>query len=181
MPTVTRTMRNPRPVFLLAALICSAALASDADLIKDARATVDTFRKTDANLEKFFKSAVGWAVFPTIGKGGFIVGGAGGSGVVFEGGKPVGKTGVGQASVGFQLGGQTYSEVIFFENASTLQDFKHGNFTLAAQASAVALSAGAAASAKYEKGVAIFVATKTGLMYEASVGGQKFSYTPFSK
>jgi lipid-binding SYLF domain-containing protein len=180
-PTVTRTMRNPRPVLLLAALICSAALADDAELIKDAQATVDMFRKKDANLEKFFKSAVGWAVFPTIGKGGFIVGGAGGSGVVFEGGKPVGKTGVGQASVGFQLGGQTYSEIIFFENASTLQDFKHGNFTLAAQASAVALSAGAAASAKYENGVAIFVATKTGLMYEASVGGQKFSYTPFSK
>jgi lipid-binding SYLF domain-containing protein len=174
-------MRPARAVFVLVVLLCTGARASDSDLIQDAQATADTFRKTDLNLEKFFKSAAGWAVFPTIGKGGFIVGGAGGNGVLFEGGKAVGKTGVGQASVGFQLGGQTYSEIIFFENSSTLRDFKHGNFTLAAQASAVALSAGAAASAKYENGVAIFVHTKTGLMYEASVGGQKFNYTPFTK
>jgi lipid-binding SYLF domain-containing protein len=86
---------------------------------------------------------------------------------------------MGQASVGLQLGGQTYSEIIFFENAATLSEFKKGNFALAAQASAVALSAGAAAAANYENGVAIFTATKTGLMYEASVGGQKFGYQPF--
>jgi Family of unknown function (DUF500). len=85
----------------------------------------------------------------------------------------------GNGRAGLQLGGQTYSEVIFFETASSLSDFKKGNFALAAQASAVALSAGAAGHAKYEKGVAIFTATKGGLMYEASVGGQKFKYEPF--
>ena len=86
---------------------------------------------------------------------------------------------MGQATIGFQLGGQSFSEVIFFENASALSDFQKGNFALAAQASAVALSAGAAATAKYQNGVAIFTATKGGLMYEAAVGGQKFGYKPF--
>jgi len=163
----------------LVLIVAPAALASDdATLVSDARATIAAFRKKDANIEKFFSSAAGYAVFPTIAKGGFVVGGAGGDGVLFVGGHPVGKSSMGQASVGFQLGGQTYSEIIFFENASTLSEFKKGNFALAAQASAVALSAGAAATANYENGVAIFTATKTGLMYEASVGGQKFGYHP---
>jgi len=166
-----------RRSILLTAFVLAApvALASDdGALITDARAVIQTFRKKDANIEKFFGSATGYAVFPTIAKGGFVVAGAGGDGVLFVGGQAMG-----QASVGFQLGGQTYSEIIFFENASTLNEFKKGNFALAAQASAVALSAGAAASANYENGVAIFTATKTGLMYEASVGGQKFGYQPF--
>jgi lipid-binding SYLF domain-containing protein len=164
----------------LALIAAPAALASDdASLVSDARATIAMFRKKDANIEKFFSSAAGYVVFPTIAKGGFVVGGAGGDGVLFVGGHPAGKSSMGQASVGFQLGGQTYSEIIFFENASTLSEFRKGNFALAAQASAVALSAGAAASANYENGVAIFTATKTGLMYEASVGGQKFGYHPF--
>jgi len=173
-------MRTARLPLLVAALVATVALASDdSELISSAQATIATFKKTDAKIDKFFSSAAGYAVFPTIGKGGLIVGGAGGDGVLFVGGKPVGKAGMGQATVGFQLGGQTFSEIIFFENASTLSDFKSGNFALAAQASAVALSAGAAAAANYEHGVAIFTATKTGLMYEATVGGQKFSYHPF--
>ena len=118
-------------------------------------------------------------MFPTIAKGAIGVGGAGGDGVLFVGGQPVGKSSMGQATIGLQLGGQTYSEIIFFETPSSLGDFKNGNFALAAQASAVALSAGASADAKYEKGVAVFTATKGGLMYEASVGGQKFGYKPF--
>jgi lipid-binding SYLF domain-containing protein len=173
-------MRSSTLLIALVLVAAPAALASDdSTLVSDARATIATFRKKDANTEKFFSSATGYVVFPTIAKGGFVVGGAGGDGVLFVGGHPVGRSSMGQASVGFQLGGQTYSEIIFFENASTLSDFKKGNFALAAQASAVALSAGAAASANYENGVAIFTATKTGLMYEASVGGQKFGYHPF--
>jgi lipid-binding SYLF domain-containing protein len=149
-------------------------------LISDARATIQTFKKTDPKMDKFFSSAAGYAVFPTIAKGAVGIGGAGGDGVLFVGGQPVGKSSMGQATIGFQLGGQTYSEVIFFETASSLSDFKKGNFALAAQASAVALAAGAAANAKYEKGVAVFTATKDGLMFEASVGGQKFGYKPFA-
>ena len=171
-----------RPTLLsaLALLVTPSALASDdSTLVSDSRAVVQSFKKKDANIEKFLGSAAGYAVFPSIIKGGFVVGGAGGDGVLFVGGQPVGKASVGQASIGFQLGGEAFQEIIFFENASTLNDFKKGNFALAAQASAVALSAGAAASANYQNGVAIFVATKTGLMYEASVGGQKFGYKPF--
>jgi len=171
-----------RPSTLLPAIalvVAPAAFAGDDTLVSDARAVIQTFKKKDPQIDKFFASAAGYAVFPTIAKGGFVVGGAGGDGVLFVGGHPAGKTSMGQASVGFQLGGQTYSEIIFFENASSLNAFKKGNFALAAQASAVALSAGAAATAKYENGVAIFTATKTGLMYEASVGGQKFGYQPF--
>ena len=172
-------MRLSRLVPVLALLLASAALGGDDTLVSDARATIQTFKKKDPKIDKFFGSAAGYAVFATIGKGAFVVGGAGGDGVLFVGGQPVGKSSMGQASIGLQLGGQTYSEMIFFENASTLAEFKKGNFALAAQASAVALSAGAAATANYENGVAIFTATKTGLMYEASVGGQKFGYTPF--
>ena len=163
----------------LVLLAAPAAVAGDDSLVSEARAVIQNFKKKDPHIDRFFSSSVGYAVFPTIAKGGFVVGGAGGDGILFVGGQPVGKSSVGQASVGFQLGGQTYSEIIFFENGSTPAEFKTGNFALAAQASAVALSAGAAASANYEDGVAIFTATKTGLMYEASVGGQKFGYHPF--
>src|SRR5262249_41319992 len=164
MPSVMGTMRTARLPILAAGLCASVALASDdSELISSAQATIATFKKTDPKIDKFFGSAAGYAVFPTIGKGGFFVGGAGGDGVLFVGGKPAGKAGMGQATVGLQLGGQTFSEIIFFENASTLSDFQKGNFALAAQASAVALSAGAAAAANYEHGVAIFTATKTGL------------------
>ncbi len=157
------------------------ALAADTSaLVADARATIQAFKQKDPKLEKFFSSATGYVVFPTIAKGGFVVGGAGGDGVLFVGGQPAGTANMGQASIGAQLGGQTYSEIVFFENATTLNDFKKSNFTLAAQASAVALSAGAAANASYQDGVAVFTASKTGLMYEASVGGQKFTFHPLA-
>jgi len=174
-------MRTARLPILVAVLCASVALAADdAELISAAQATIATFKKTDPKIDKFFGSAAGYAVFPTIGKGGFVVGGAGGDGVLFVGGKPVGRSSMGQATIGLQLGGQAFSEIIFFETPATLSDFQKGNFALAAQASAVAISAGAAAQANYEHGVAIFTATKTGLMYEASVGGQKFGYHPFA-
>ncbi len=172
-------MRPSKLLIAVALVVGSAALADDSALISEAQATIATFKKTDPKIDKFFSSAAGYVVFPTIAKGAVVVGGAGGDGILFVGGKAVGKSNMGQATVGFQLGGQTYSEVVFFETPSALSDFKNGNFALAAQASAVALSAGAAANAKYEKGVAIFTATKGGLMYEASVGGQKFGYKPF--
>jgi lipid-binding SYLF domain-containing protein len=149
---------------LVVSLLAAPAVlaADDATLIADAKATIQTFKKTDPKIEKFFSSAAGFVVFPTIAKGAMVVGGAGGDGVLFVGGQPVGRSSMGQATVGLQLGGQTYSEIVFFETASALNDFKKGNFALAAQASAVALSAGAAAKAKYESGVAIFTATKGG-------------------
>jgi len=150
------------------------------DAVAEAQDTIAVFKKADPGIERFFKSSPGYVVFPTVGKGAVCIGGAGGSGILFEKGKAVGKSSLAQVTVGLQLGGQAYSEVIFFENASALSDFKKGNFALAAQVSAVALSAGASANAKYQSGVAVFTVTKTGLMYEASLGGQKFGYEPFA-
>jgi lipid-binding SYLF domain-containing protein len=179
---MSSTSQHLRAAGVVSALLLSVGLSYAApadDPVSEARDTVAVFKKADPTLEHFFKGAAGYVVFPTVNKGGFIVGGAGGSGVLFENGKPLGKSSIGQVTAGAQVGGQAYSEVIFFENAAELSDFTKGNFGLTAQASAVALSAGAAANAKYRSGVAVFTATKTGLMVEASVAGQWFHYEPF--
>ena len=146
----------------------------------------------------FFGNSYGYAVFPTIGKAGFVVGGAHGKGRVYAGGKYVGDTSMTQLSVGFQAGGQAYSQIVFFQDKRAIDEFTSGNFEFGAQATAVAITAGASAGAttagasagasggkhdattvgSYHKGMAVFTVAKGGLMYEASVGGQKFSYTP---
>jgi lipid-binding SYLF domain-containing protein len=159
---------------------CAPRAQAGDDSVKKANQAIAAMKKADAGLEKFFSEAVGYAVFPKVGKGAVGVGGAHGSGVLFEGGKTTGKTTMSQLTVGLQLGGQTYSEVVFFENDATLANFKKGDFAFAAQISAVAIKTGASANAKYQDGVAVFTMTKGGLMYEASVGGQKFSFEPFS-
>jgi lipid-binding SYLF domain-containing protein len=143
-----------------------------------AAATIAEFKRVDPSLDKFFSTAAGWAVFPTVAKGGLIVGGARGEGVVFEGGRAVGYTVLSQGTVGAQIGGQAYSELIFFRDAVALQHFKGGNSEFSAQASAVAASAGASADADYSEGVIIFTMARGGLMLEASIGGQHFSYSP---
>jgi lipid-binding SYLF domain-containing protein len=136
------------------------------------------FKKSDPAMVEFFKKAYGYAVFPTVAKAGIGIGAAHGTGKVYEKGAMVGKTTVTQVTIGFQLGGQAYREIIFFEDKAALDHFKGGNFELGAQASAVAATAGASADADYSGGVAIFTLAKGGLMYEASVGGQKFSFDP---
>ena len=120
-------------------------------------------------------------MFPTVVKGAVGIGGASGSGIVFEKGQALGKARLTQGTIGAQIGGQTYSEVIFFETVPALTDFKKGTLALAAQVSAVAASAGASKDAKYQEGVAVFTHEKGGLMAEASVGGQKFSFEPFGR
>jgi len=161
---------------LLLALCATAVHASD---VADANETVALFKKTDPSIDRFFSRAVGYAVFSSVGKGGLGIGGAYGSGVLFVHGKAVGTTTLAQATIGFQIGGQAYREIVFFEVEKVLSDFKAGNFAFAAGVSAVAVEAGAAAAAKYRDGVAVFTATKAGLMVEAAVGGQKFSFEPF--
>lgn len=140
--------------------------------------TIKQARQQDPSLASFFDEAAGYAVFPTVGKGGVGVGGAYGRGMLHEGGQAVGYCTLTQASIGFQLGGQKYSEIICFETPAALAKFKSGNFAFAAQATAVALKSGVGANAKYDDGVAVFTMGEAGLMYEASVGGQKFSYQP---
>jgi lipid-binding SYLF domain-containing protein len=148
----------------------------DPDKTADARQAVAEFKKADPSLNRFFRAAYAYAVFPTVGKGGFGIGGAYGRGLVFKGGHVVGETSVTQLTIGFQLGGQAYREIIFFEDKGTFDDFKKGNFELSAQASAVAATFGASADADFDNGVAVFTLARGGLMYEASIGGQKFSY-----
>jgi lipid-binding SYLF domain-containing protein len=145
----------------------------------------------------YFKNSYGYALFPSIGKGGMGIGGAYGKGKVYAGGKQTGTTSMTQLTVGFQLGGQVYSQVIFFEDQRSFDEFTSGNFEFGAQATAVAITASASAQsstagtsagmaggkdnastvgAGYNKGLAIFTVAKGGLMYEASLGGQKFGY-----
>lgn len=128
----------------------------------------------DPTMQRFFDSAVGYVIIPTVGKGGFGIGGARGKGVLYEGDNITANVTLTQLTIGLQWGGQAYSEFIFFEDDVALSDFKRGNYELGAQASAVAVTAGASVDANYSGGVAIFTQTKGGLMYEASVGGQKF-------
>jgi lipid-binding SYLF domain-containing protein len=165
-------------------LLNRSAAAQTVDVTKDvkeAQETIAVFKKADPGLSRFFNDAVGYAVFPTVGKGAIGVGGATGSGVVFEKGKAIGRASLTQVTVGAQLGGQTFSEVIFFETEPAFTDFKKGTFALAAQVGAIAASKGASANAKYQSGVAVFTLGKGGLMFEASVGGQKFGFEPFAK
>jgi len=162
----------------LAILFGSAQAGWDPSAEKKAQEAVAEFKKADPGMKTFFDKAYGYAVFPTVGKGAIGIGGAHGSGLVYEKGKVIGKTTLSQVTIGFQLGGQAYREIIFFENKGTIDRFKGGNFEFSAQASAVAATAGASADADFEGGLAVFTMAKGGLMYEASIGGQKFSFTP---
>ena len=142
----------------------------------DVQRAILEVKKADPGIETFFKNAAGYAVFPSVGKGGFVVGGAYGKGLVIANGQVDGYTTLSQATIGFQLGGQKYAQFIFFRDTTALNHFKRGNFEFSAQASAVAIKAGASADANYDGGVVIFTHASGGLMFEGSVGGQKFTY-----
>jgi lipid-binding SYLF domain-containing protein len=181
------------PAMLGLALLAFGPVAS-ADDYSD---TVKLFKDAGES-NSFFARSYGYAVFPNVGKGGMGIGGAYGKGKVYAGGKAVGKTSMTQLSIGFQLGGQGYSMIIFFEDKRAFEEFTSGNFEFGAQASAVAITAGATAGAgtagasagasagkkdasnvgEYYKGMATFVIIKGGAMYEAAIAGAKFSYKP---
>jgi lipid-binding SYLF domain-containing protein len=184
------------PIIVLTVIFAMAmamAIPAMADSYTD---TIAVYKKSPA-VQPFFKSAYGYAVFPTIGKGGFVVGGAFGKGHVYRGGKVTGETSLIKASIGFQAGGQAFSEMIFFEDKRAYEEFTGGNFEFDATASAVAITAGveakggtegatasatagpatgAQAQTAYHKGMVVFTHAKGGLMYEATIGGQKFSF-----
>lgn len=149
-----------------------------ADLEAQAQRTLARLQLMDESLKPFLERSAGYAVFPGVGKGGAIVGGAYGRGVLIEDAKVVGYTDLSQATIGLQLGGQKFAEVIAFETKRELEQFKRGEFSFTAQASAVALKSGSAATAKYEWGVAVFVEPLAGLMAEAAIGGQSFTFEP---
>jgi lipid-binding SYLF domain-containing protein len=148
------------------------------DLNAEVQTATRVAKDTDVGLQKFFDTASGYAVLPKVGKGAVGVGGAYGRGELYEGGKVVGYCKLTQASIGLALGGQEYTEIIFFETPEAVNRLKAGKCTFAAQASAVALKAGASANAKYADNVLVFTMSQAGLMFEASIGGQKFSFEP---
>ena len=181
-----------RLMFVAAMLLFAGAASAD-----DYDDTIAVFKKAGES-GSFFNNSYGYAVFPTIGKGGLGVGAAHGTGRVYEQGKHVGEVKMNQISVGLQAGGQAFSQIIFFEDKRSFDEFTNGNFEFDATAQAVAITASATASAgstgtsagaaagqndantvgKYRKGMAIFTIAKGGLMYQAAIGGQKFKYTP---
>lgn len=169
--------------FLLLALsfatIANCQTDKDKKLISDCMEGKQDFIHTDSLMSNLFSNAYGYVIFPNIGKGGMGVGGATGNGIVYEKGKMIGRAKMTQVSIGFQFGGQAYREVIFFEDQSTLDRFKENKIEFSAQASAVAATKGASTNVKYTNGVLIFTQQKGGLMYEASIGGQKFNFTAF--
>ena len=190
-------MKSIRMVLAMVAMLAIASVAS-ANKYTD---TIALFKNAGESAN-FFNSCYGYAVFPTIGKGGLIVGAAHGKGHVYEKGKYIGDTAVTQLSVGFQAGGQAYSQVIFFEDKRALDEFTKGNFEFEADASAVAITAAASSTAgtsgasagasggkkdattvggSYYKGMKVFTIVKGGAMYEASLAGQKFTFEPKDK
>ena len=149
------------------------------DDINHCKETKAAFIKSDPMLKNLFENSAGYILFPSIGKGAMGVGGATGNGILFVKGQAQGKANMTQMTVGLQAGGKIYSEVIFFENQESLKSLTDGKFEFAGQVSAVAVKTGVSANMKYRDGVLVFTQEKGGLMYEASVGGQKFSYNAY--
>ena len=149
-----------------------------ADLVQDAEQALAQMIEKQPKLESYKDKSYGYAVFPKVTKGAVGVGGAGGKGIVFKSHVPVGQSTLKQATIGFQLGGQQYKEVIFFENKDAFDKFTNKKVKFDGQASAVAITAGASVDVSFKDGMAIFTQTNGGLMYEASIGGQHFSYKP---
>ncbi|MGO4918077.1 YSC84-related protein [Maribacter spongiicola] len=166
---------------LFLAIGLNAQTSKDQKIIKDASKAKDKLMKMEVGLDHFFSTSAGYVIFPNVGKGGFIIGGASGNGVVYENGTMIGMADLKKLSVGLQAGGQAITEVIFFETAADLAEFKDGDYEFSAEASAVALKSGVSVNAKYKDGVAVFALPKAGLMADASVGGQKFEYKPMMK
>ena len=171
-------------VVLVSGLLSAGAVAAqssdkDKKILADANEAKADFIRTDGQMATLFSNSYAYAIFPNVGKGAIGIGGAAGNGSVFQGGGAIGKAKMTQVSIGFQWGGQAYREVIFFENADALNRFKENKVEFAAQVSAVAATKGASANVKYRDGVMVFTQQKGGLMYEASVGGQKFKYTSY--
>jgi lipid-binding SYLF domain-containing protein len=187
-----------RTAVFLVALVFGVSAVCVAAEVEDYSGTINVFKESPA-VAKFFENSYGYAVFPTIGKAGFVVGGSYGKGQVYRNGKVTGIAKVVEGSIGFQLGGKAFSEIVFLQDKRAYDEFTSGNFEFGATAQAVVVTAGAQATAgttgvsagasagpktgvqaetDYVKGMATFVHSKGGLMYEASIGGQKFSFEP---
>jgi lipid-binding SYLF domain-containing protein len=183
---------------ILIALMALASAPAAAATVEDYSSTISIFEQSPA-VKKFFDNSYGYAVFPLIGKAGWVIGGSYGRGQVYRGGQVTGKVSVVEGSIGFQLGGKAFSEIIFFQDKRAYEEFTSGSFEFGATAQAIVITAGVEAKAgtagatagasagprtgvqaetSYVKGMAVFVQSQGGLMYEASIGGQKFNFDP---
>ena len=167
-------MKSKKNLLFQVFLFFSITVISQENDVEKSRKAIQDFKDKNSKIEKFFSNAYGYAVFPGIGKGGLGVGGAGGKGTVFKAGTPVADCKMTQVTIGLQAGGQKYAEVIFFENKEAFERFTDNKFEFSAQVSAIALTAGVSLDAEYTDGILVFTNSIGGLMYEASVGGQKF-------
>lgn len=168
-------------VLILASGSCATAPRTSGErqaLIDHSNASLKLMRSADPSLDRFLARAWGYAIFPNVGKGGLIAGGAYGRGIVFEKGQVLGFSDITQATLGLQVGGQSFSELIVFETRTDLNRFTAGKLAFTANVSAVALKTGAADTARYNDGVAVFVQPIGGLMVEAALGGQQFTFAP---
>jgi lipid-binding SYLF domain-containing protein len=177
------TMRVAVVLTFVAGLLISCSTAPSTvggrdELLQQATTTLGEMNREDSGLDELTKKAYGYALFPQVAKGGLVLGGGYGRGVVYEQGQHIGYADLSQASFGLQVGGQTYSELIVFENKAALERLKQGRVDLAADASAVILKTGTAANARFVDGFAVFIRPIGGAMAEASVGGQQVTYVP---
>ena len=186
------TVPAPRPATIYVANPPLIAQSAD-DLATKAEQAIQAFKRANPGLTNFFNRSVGFAVFPSVGKGGFIIGGEHGKGLVYENGKPIGQATLTGVNLGAQVGGQSFSAVIFFETAEALANFKenrarcimsryniNAHHEITTELSAVAGAAGALNDARYQEGVALFTLPKTGLMVQATVGSQNLEYKPWN-
>jgi lipid-binding SYLF domain-containing protein len=178
-PIVKHTNLN----LLLAVLFIAAvspvfSVAASGDLRADADTAIKNLQRADSTLTNRLCNSAGYAVFPKVGKGGFILGAEHGNGIVYKEGKPIGEATLTEINVGPQVGGVTFYEIIFFETAEALANFKEGHFEMSAKVSAVAAAEGAALNAKYREGVLVITMPRSGLMAQVAIGGQKFKFKP---
>lgn len=170
-----------KPLFAILFLVfasCGTASKSGEDLEADAREEKNNITQRYPDMAELFQNSAGYAIFPNVGKGAYVIGGASGNGVVYENGNAVGYADLKQVDIGLQAGGKSFVEVLFFNSESALESFKQGGYELAANASAVVLDKGSSRDVDFQSGVAVVTMPKGGAMAGISVGGQRFDYTP---
>ena len=176
-------MKFLKYITVICAVVFSTSLTAQGekvkDLMKDAQTAKQMLLERNEGLQDYFDNSAGYVIFPNVGKGGIIIGGSSGNGILYEEGQALGLAHLRKASVGIKAGGQALVEVLFFENETELSNFKDGEYELSASASAVIVESGASINNIFEKGVAVFAMPKAGLMADLSIGGQKFSYENF--
>ncbi|WP_373059606.1 YSC84-related protein [Zunongwangia sp. H14] len=163
-------------LMVLGVTSCSSLSTSPDKLVKDAQNAKEAMIEAQPDIQELFQTSAGYAIFPNVGKGAYVLGGASGNGILYENGNMQGYTELKQLDIGFQIGGKAYREVIFFQTDSAVEDFKSGDYELTANASAVILEKGRSKSIDFQDGVGVAIMPKAGAMAGVSVGGQKFEY-----